>query len=125
VNAAVRKATFRSGPHDGKDVPLVPSETLTLRGDWVPVAGHRINAGVNWVSSQHPDFDNACKIPSYTTADARYAWQFHPHAELGLGVTNLFDRKFYTQAFGCAGGQTTAIYPEAPRQFTASLRLQF
>jgi iron complex outermembrane recepter protein len=40
-------------------------------------------------------------------------------------VTNLFDRKFYTQAFGCAGGQTTAIYPEAPRQFTASLRLQF
>jgi iron complex outermembrane recepter protein len=125
VTAAVRRATFRSGPHDGKDVPLVPRETLALRGDWVPVAGHRINAGVNWVSSQHPDFDNACKIPSYTTADARYAWQFHPHAELGLGVTNLFDRKFYTQAFGCAGGQTTAIYPEAPRQFTASLRLQF
>jgi iron complex outermembrane recepter protein len=125
VNAVVRKATFRSGPYDGKDVPLVPSQTLALRGDWVPVAGHRFNAGLNWVSSQHPDFDNACKVPSYTTADARYAWQFHRNAELGVGVTNLFDHKYYTQAFGCAGAQTTSIYPEAPRQFNASLRVQF
>lgn len=125
VNAVVRRATFRSGPYEGKDVPLVPRQTLALRGDWVPVAGHRINAGLNWVSSQHPDFNNACKIPSYTTADARYAWQFHRNAELGVGVSNLFDRNYYTQAFGCAGAQTTAIYPEAPRQFNASLRVQF
>jgi iron complex outermembrane recepter protein len=103
----------------------VPSQTLALRCDWVPVAGHRFNAGLNWVSSQHPDFDNACKVPSYTTADARYAWQFHRNAELGVGVTNLFDHKYYTQAFGCAGTQTTSIYPEAPRQFNASLRVQF
>jgi iron complex outermembrane receptor protein len=82
--------------------------------------------GVNWVSSQHPDFDNACKIP-FVHHGRRALCLAVPHrnAELGLGVTNLFDRKFYTQAFGCAGGQTTAIYPEAPRQFTASLRLQF
>jgi iron complex outermembrane receptor protein len=58
------------------------------------------------------------------TADARYAWKVRA-VELALGVTNLFDRKFYTQAFGCAGGLTTAIYPEAGRQFTASVRLQF
>ena len=125
VNAALRKATFRSGPYEGKDVPLVPTRTVAVRTDWTPVAGHRLNAGVNWVSSQHPDFDNACRMPSYTTADARYAWQFHRNAELGVGVTNLFDRKFYTQAFDCAGGQTTSIYPEPGRQFTASLRVQF
>ena len=125
VNAVVRRATFRSGPYSGKDVPLVPRQTLALRGDWTVAAGHRVNAGLNWVSSQHPDFQNTCKMPSYTTADARYAWQFHRSAELAVGVTNLFDRKYFTQAFGCAGGQTTAIYPEAPRQFSASLRLQF
>lgn len=125
VNAVVRRATFRSGPYDGKDVPLVPRQTLALRGDWTPVAGHRLNAGLNWVSSSHPDFNNTCSIPAYTTADARYAWQFHRNAELAFGVTNLFDRKYYTQAFRCAGGQTTAIYPEAGRQVNASLRLQF
>jgi iron complex outermembrane recepter protein len=125
VHGAVRRATFRSGPYEGKDVPLVPRETLAVRADWVPAAGHRIDAGVNWVSSQHPDFDNTCKMPSYVTADARYAWQFLRNAELALGVTNLFDQKFYTQAFGCAGGQTTSIYPEPGRQFTASVRVQF
>jgi iron complex outermembrane receptor protein len=125
VNASVRQATFQAGPYAGMDVPLVPRQTLAVRGDWVPVAGHRLNAGVNWVSSQHPDFNNACRMPAYVTADARYAWQFQRNAELALAVTNLFDRKFYTQAFGCAGGQTTSIYPEPGRQLSASVRVQF
>ena len=125
VNAVVRRATFRSGPYEGNDVPLVPRETIALRADWTPLAGHRLNAGLNWVGSSHPDFENTCKVPSYTTADARYAWQFHRNAELGVGVTNMFDRKYYTQAFGCVAGQTTSIYPEAGRLFNASLRVQF
>ena len=125
VNGAVRRATFRSGPYEGKDVPLVPRQALAVRADWVPAAGHRVNAGVNWVSEQHPDYQNTCTIPSYVTADARYAWQFHRNAEVALGVTNLFDAKYYTQAFGCAAGTTTSIYPEPGRQFTASVRVQF
>jgi iron complex outermembrane recepter protein len=125
VNAIARRAMFRSGPYDGKDVPLVPRGSLAVRADWVFIAGHRLNAGVNWVSSQHPDFENACKIPSYATADARYAWQFFRNAEFALGVTNLFDHKYYTQAFGCAAGTTTSIYPEPGRQFTSSVRVQF
>lgn len=125
VNAIVRKATFRSGAYAGNDVPLVPRKALAVRADWTPLAGHRVNAGLNWVSSQHPDFNNACRMPSYTTADARYAWQFHRNAELGVGVTNLFDRKYFTQAFRCSGGVTNSIYPEPGRQFTASVRVQF
>jgi iron complex outermembrane receptor protein len=125
VNAAWREATFRSGPYAGKDVPLAPRRTAAVRADWTPLAGHRLSGGVNWVSSQHPDYRNACTIPAYLTADARYAWQVLRNTELGVGVTNLFDRKFYTQAFGCSGGQTGSIYPEAGRQFTASLRVQF
>lgn len=125
VNAAVRRATFRSGPYAGKDVPLVPRQVLAVRADWVPVAGHRFNAGVNWVASQHPDFANACRMPSHAIADARYAWQVRPDTELALAVTNLFDRRYYTQAFGCVGSTTTSIYPEPGRQFSASLRVQF
>jgi iron complex outermembrane receptor protein len=125
VNAAWRAATFRAGPYAGNDVPLTPRRTLAVRADYVLAPGHRVTGGVNWVSSQHPDFNNACRMPSYVTADARYAWQFHARAELAVGVTNLFDRNYYTQAFACAGGQPSSLYPEAGRQVTASLRLQF
>ena len=124
VNAAWRDATFRSGPYSGKDVPLVPHASVALRADWTPLAGHRLSGGVNWVSSQHPDFANACTMPAYVSTDARYAWT-HQALELALGVTNLLDRKYFTQAFGCAGGQVTSIYPEAGRAFTASARYQF
>jgi iron complex outermembrane receptor protein len=124
VNAALRQATFRSGPYAGRDVPLVPGKTLSVRADWTPAAGHRVTGGVNWVSSQHPDFNNACTMPAYTTADVRYAYQWR-QLELSLGVANLFDRKYFTQAFGCAAGVTTSIYPEAGRAITAALRMGF
>jgi iron complex outermembrane receptor protein len=124
LNAAWREATFRSGPYSGNSVPLVPRGTVALRADWTPLAGHRLSGGLNWVSSQHPDFANACSMPAYVTTDARYAFQVQS-LELALGVTNLFDRKYYTQAFACAAGQVTSIYPEAGRAFTASARVQF
>ena len=124
VNAALRESTFRSGPHAGRDVPLAPRKTLSVRGDWTPAEGHRLMGGVNWVSSQHPDFDNACSVPAYTTADLRYAYAWQ-RLELSLGVTNLFDRRFYTQAFGFAAGVTTSIYPEAGRALTAAVRVKF
>lgn len=124
VNAALREAKFRAGPYRGRDVPLVPRQTVALRADWTPAAAHRVSGGVNWVGSQHPDFANACTIPSYTTADARYAYEWQ-RLELSLAVANLFDRRYYTQAFGCAAGATTSIYPEPGRTVTAALRVTF
>lgn len=125
ARVALRRSNFREGPYTGKDVPLTPRRTLALRADWVPMAGYRLSGGVNVVGSQHPDFANVCRMPAYTTADARYAVQVK-NMELSFGVNNLFDRDFYTQAFGCtSGGQTTSIYPEAGRTFTAALRVSF
>lgn len=121
---ALRRATFREGPYVGKDVPLTPRRSLALSADWVPAPQHRLTGGVNFVGSQHPDFANACRMPAYTTAYARYALNVQ-NVELSLGVNNLFDRDFYTQAFGCAGGQTTSIYPEAGRTFVAAVRVSF
>lgn len=124
VNAQVRSAKFRSGPYTGKEVPLVPRETFAVRADWTPAPRHRVSGGVQWVSSQHPDFENSCSMPSYVTADVRYAYEWKA-AELSVGVRNLADRKFYTQAFACAGGRPTSVYPEAGRAFTAAVRVKF
>lgn len=124
VNAVSREAKFVSGVYAGKDVPLVPGQTVAMRGNWRPAPGHMLDGGVNWVTAQSPDFANDCKIPGYTTVDLRYAYQVR-NLELALGVSNLTDQKYYTQAFGCAAGVTTSIYPEPGRIVTASMRLQF
>lgn len=125
LNAALRQAMFTSGAYAGNDLALVPKKTLSVRADWRPAPGHTLDTGVSWVSSQSPDFANACKMPSYATVDLRYAYQFK-NAEFALGIANLTDHKYYTQAFGCtAAGVTTSIYPEAGRTVTASLRLKF
>lgn len=124
VNAAWRESTFRSGAYAGNDVPLAPTQSVAVRADWQPLAQHRVTGGVNWVSSQHPDFDNRCRMPSYATADLRYAYHWQ-QVELSLGVSNLFDRNFYTQAFTCVSGVTNGIFPEAGRAFTATARVRF
>jgi iron complex outermembrane receptor protein len=125
VNAAVRQSTFLSGPYAGNDVPLSPRRTLAVRGDWSPVAGQRLTGGVQWVGTQTPQFDNACRMPAYTTVDARYAVDWR-NAEFSLGVSNLLDKRYYTQAFGCTpAGQVTSIYPEAGRAVTAAVRVNF
>ncbi|WP_342617748.1 TonB-dependent receptor [Rhodoferax sp. GW822-FHT02A01] len=125
VNAAARQARFVSGQYADKDVALVPAHTAGLGLDWKVAAGHLLNFGVNWVSSQSPDFANKCTMPSYTTVDARYSYSMKS-AEFALGVSNLGDTKYYTQAYGCtAAGVTTSIYPEAGRAVTATAKLKF
>jgi iron complex outermembrane receptor protein len=125
LNAGWRQARFVAGVHNGNTVPLVPQTTIALRADWTPLPGHRLNGGLNWVSSQNPDFANLCTMPAYTTVDARYAYQYK-NAEFALGINNLTDSKYYTQAFDCSkAGVTESIYPEAGRTFTASVRVRF
>ena len=124
VNLGVREAKFTQGAHSGLNVPLVAGTTLALRADWRPTSTHSVNAGVVWVSSQNVDFNNACTVPSYATVDARYAYQFR-NVELSLGLSNLLDAKYYTQAFTCTAGVTNGIYPEAGRAVTAAMRVSF
>jgi iron complex outermembrane receptor protein len=123
-NAAWREAKFVGGGYSGNDIALVPRQTLSFGSTWRPVAGHMVDAAINWVSSQSPTFSNQCEMPAYTTVDARYAitksrWEF------ALGVKNLADAKYYTQAFSCNTGTTSSIYPEAGRALRASAQWRF
>jgi len=124
VNAALRQAKFTEGADDGKDIALTPHRTASIGADWKPMDGHQLNALLNMVSSQSPDFQNQCSMPAYTTADLRYAYQT-AGIQLALGVTNVTDKKYYTQAFSCVNGVTNSIYPEAGRGFVASVRVAF
>lgn len=124
ANAAIRRATFKSGAYAGKDVPLTPRQTLAIWSDWRFAEKQIVSAGIQWVSTQRPDFANACTMPSYATLDARYAYKF-ANAEFALGATNLANSKYYSQAFRCIAGVTNGIYPDAGRAVTATVRVNF
>jgi iron complex outermembrane receptor protein len=124
ANAALREARFVAGRYAGTNIALVPARTLGAGLDWAVAAGHQLNLGLTWVGSQRADAVNACTMPAYSTADARYAYTKGP-VELAVGITNLADAKYYAQAYGCDSGVTTFIYPEAGRAFTATAKVRF
>ncbi len=124
LNLGVREAKFTDGTHNGRTVPLVARNTMAIRANWQPLPAHSVNAGVVWVSNQNVDFNNTCKVPAYAVADARYAYQMG-HVELSLGISNLFDKKYFTLAYGCGSSGATSIYPEAGRAFTGAVRVKF
>src|SRR5471032_926669 len=112
-------AKFTDGANNGKQMVLVPKNTLTARLSWTPATGHTADVGAQWVDSQRNggDFDNKCpaQIPSYATVDARYArklgqWEF---AVSGL---NLTDKRYFSQAFSCDKGVQGGIYTADGRQ---------
>jgi iron complex outermembrane receptor protein len=127
VNASVRESKFVDGPNTGKDIAMAPKQTLSLGMNWEPAAQHRLYADMNWVASQMPGdgMTNDCSMPAYSTINARYSYTYR-FAEFALGVSNLADSKYYTQAYTCSPGNVTdGIYPEPGRVVNASLKLKF
>jgi iron complex outermembrane receptor protein len=124
LHAAMRQSRFVSGPYAGNDISMVPDQTVAVGASWAPVAGHTLDLGLNWVSGQKVNFQNQCSMPGYTTVDMHHAYVVKAW-ELGLGVKNLADTKFYTYAANCAGSVPGGIYPEAGREVMASAKLKF
>jgi iron complex outermembrane receptor protein len=117
------KADFTDGPNAGKQMALVPKNTLSARLSWVAGA-HSAQLGAQWVDEQRfgDDFANSCstRMPAYTTLDGRYA-RTYGRWELALAGLNLGDKKYYSNAYGCRAG----IYPSDGRQLKLSARYDF
>ncbi|MDF3035262.1 MAG: outer rane hemin/siderophore receptor protein [Paucimonas sp.] len=118
-------ASFTDGANRGREVTLVPSNTATLRLNWLPQDGRSADIGMRWVDKQRygGDFDNSCsaRIPAFTVLDARYAQRFGDW-EFALTGSNLTDKQHFTNAYGaCRSG----IYPDAGRQVKLSVRFNF
>lgn len=120
------EAKFVEGVNAGREVALVPKNTLSTRLNWKS-GNQSADAGVRWIDRQRSggDFANTCaKMPSFTTIDARYAVRVNAW-EFALTGTNLADRNYYSQAFSCAGGQVSGIYPENGREVKFTARYDF
>jgi iron complex outermembrane receptor protein len=121
------QAKFTEGVNDGKQIVLVPKNTLTARLSWA-TANQSADIGAQWVDSQRygSDFGNICPvlIPAYTTLDARYARKLGQW-ELAVSGLNLADKHYYSQAYSCKDGANGGIYPSDGRQMKVSARYEF
>lgn len=86
---------------DGKDVPLVPQNKLSLGAVWHVYEQTRLTADANYVSSQLMDNDETNnfkqQIPAYTLVDLKLIHQIG-NWQLSAAVNNLFDQDYYTYA---------------------------
>ena len=121
-------AKFREGVNNGKQMVLVPKNTLSARLSWTPADGQSADIGAQWVDRQRvgSDFANSCatKMPGFTTVDARYARKFGQW-EFALAGLNLTDKHYYSQAYSCEGGVHGGIYAADGRQLKLSARYEF
>jgi iron complex outermembrane receptor protein len=124
ATAGWRQSQFSAGPYAGKDVPLAPRLSTSATLQWQLAPAHQLGGTVYHASKRHPDFANTCNMPSATTLDLRYAYTWQA-LELSLTLANATDQRYYTQAFGCAAGVTSAIYPEPGRTVTVAGRVRF
>lgn len=117
-------ASFTAGVNSGNQLVLVPKNIVTAHLNWLPGDGQNAYIGTQWVDSQRygADFSNNCsgQIPSHVTLDARYAKKLGAW-ELAVAGTNLTDKHYFTNAYGCLSG----IYPDDGRQMKVSLRYSF
>lgn len=120
------EARFDAGANAGREVALVPKNTLSTRVNW-SAGNQSADAGARWIDRQRSggDFGNTCaRMPSFTVIDARYAVRVQAW-EFAVTGNNLADRKYYSQAYACAGGQVSDIYPENGREVKFTARYDF
>lgn len=117
-------ARFIDGVNAGKEVVMVPDNTLSARLNWLPADGQSANLGMQWASEQRygGDFANTCPalIPAHATLDGRYARRIGAW-ELAIAGSNLTDKHYFSNAYGCRSG----IYPSDGRQLKITARHDF
>jgi iron complex outermembrane receptor protein len=125
ATAQALRAQVLQGPNAGKELPLVPRRSATLRASYSITPSQMVELGVQHLAEQRfgDDQDNTCtrRIPAATTLDARYAYTRGPWV-FSLQGSNLSDRNYYTYAFSCANG---ALYPESGRAVQAGVTYRF
>lgn len=121
---ALRRSRFDAGANAGRDIPLAARRNASVGASWQFLPQHHLGADLVYTGTQFPTAANSCRMEAATTLDLRYAWRL-PKLELSLAMANAADRRYTTQAFGCAAGQVTAIYPEPGRAVLASARMSF
>jgi len=122
------KATFKTDPFEGNDIPAVPRHKANfgLRiHDVVP--GLVFSADYNYVGSSFLISDQANqlkKLDDYYTLNTRLSYEWKSLRAF-VGVSNLTDEKYAEYGVAGAGGTTRNFYPAPERNWEAGIEITF
>jgi iron complex outermembrane receptor protein len=99
--AKFTEGTLNGVALDGKDVPLVPRNALSLGAVWHISGKTRLSADAHYVGEQRMDNDEANRfeqrIPAYTLVDLKLMQQAG-NWQWAAAFNNVFDEDYYTYA---------------------------
>ncbi len=131
---AWRKAVYRAGPNDGKDIPLVPRNKFTLGGQYAVTGDTHLGINAIYTGSRYfgNDYANAGKkLDDYTRVDLNLrhnfgAWHVRLLAQ-NLTNTKAADAGFYDFGSYSAGYTPSpySYYPLPERAFYVQLGAAF
>ncbi|PWB43647.1 MAG: hypothetical protein C3F19_02705 [Rhodocyclales bacterium] len=124
---AYTDAEFRSGPYEGKRVPLVPRDKLTLQLTWDAGRAGSYSAVANHVGSRRysGDFSNLRgTLSGYTTLDLQAAWNLKPWT-VTARLLNALDKRYAPYAGYSPWIADHYYYPADGRSFHLSARYDF
>lgn len=124
---AYTDAEFRSGPYEGKRVPLVPRDKLTLQLTWDAGRAGSYSALANHVGSRRysGDFSNLRgTLSGYTTLDLQAAWNLKPWT-VTARLLNALDKRYAPYAGYSPWIADHYYYPADGRSFHLSARYDF
>lgn len=124
---AYTDAEFRSGPYEGKRMPLVPRDKLTLQLTWDAGRAGSYSAAANHVGSRRysGDFSNVRgMLAGYTTLDLQAAWNLKPWT-VTARLLNALDKRYAPYAGYSPWIVDHYYYPADGRSAHLSARYDF
>ena len=71
----------------------------------LPGAWNRLTVGGGFTTQSHTlGYDRSYKVPGFTVANLRLAWQATPDVNLSLNVNNVFDKRYWIPGYGSQDG---------------------
>ncbi len=129
ANYSMQHATFRAGPFDGNDVPVVPRRLANVSALWTIVPDVDLAATWHYVGEKHFDNDETGtfgrNIPAYDLLDAKLTVQFSGWTATAM-VNNLLDEEAFD--YGVASTFSPGRYNGYPlpgRNFLVGLSRSF
>ncbi|WP_347266159.1 TonB-dependent hemoglobin/transferrin/lactoferrin family receptor [Paracoccus sp. (in: a-proteobacteria)] len=133
---AWQKGSQRADPDADKTPATLPPLTAVLGASWdTPQPGLTLDVSGRFASRvKYVESDSNFRPSGYGVIDAFARWEFAENAVLNLGVTNLFDRRYFeasaadydrTASDAVAAANPIELQTGAGRVFTASLDYRF
>ncbi len=116
------QAKFVSGPHEGKNVCLVPNHTVSSSIEVKPWQPFTLRLEHQWQDSAYEgnDLENTReKLPAFSVFHLLARYQINPKCGLFLRVNNLLDERYATVKY------SGLWYPAAGRQIMAGITCEF